>query len=230
MINLSFQSVYECWLELHLKKSSGENRRRLEQGHGHAEKFFLEKVWYPAFHQLEGLIPEFEIADFRDGTRFLDFAYLKSGLRLAIEIDGFRTHSSEITRWQFSDSLMRQNHLVLDGWKILRFSYDDLKEKPRMCQQLLQQFMGRSLIGNKKDTSADAFLELEVLRYASQLQHPIRPTDVIDLLKIKKREAQKLLHRMVLNQALLPAGNGTQRIRCYKVNQEQLHTLLFTSL
>lgn len=223
VIHLPFQASYESWLEMHLKKRKGESKRRLEQGHAHAEKLFLEKVWYPAFHELDGLYPEYEVDDFRDGIRFLDFAYLKAGLRLAIEIDGFRTHSTEVTRWQFSDSLMRQNHLVLDGWKILRFSYDDLKEKPRMCQQLLQQFMGRSLHGKKKESSAEEFLQLEILKHASLLKYHIRPSDVIGLLKIKKREAQKLLHSMVSKQMLLPAGNGTIRIRCYKINRDKLH-------
>lgn len=219
---MSFQASYECWLQIHLKERKGESKRRLEQGHGYAEKLFLEKVWYPAFQELDGLYPEYEVADFRDGTRYLDFAYTKAGLQLVIEIDGFRSHSAEITRWQFSDSLMRQNHLILDGWKILRFSYDDINEKPRMCQQVLQQFMGRSLIGSKKETSAEQFLQMEVLKYASRLTRHIRPSDVIDLLQIKKREAHRLLHSMALNQTLLPAGNGTKRIKCYKINRERL--------
>ncbi|MGO4549093.1 hypothetical protein AB4Z29_30325 [Paenibacillus sp. 2TAB23] len=139
---MSFHAIHERWLGVHLTEREGESKRRLLQGHGHAEKLFLEAVWFPAFFELEGLAPEYEIADFRDGIRFLDFAYIKNGLRLAIEIDGYRSHAAETSRWQFSDSLMRQNHLILDGWKLLRFSYDDIKEKPRMCQQLLQQFMG----------------------------------------------------------------------------------------
>lgn len=219
---MTFQAKYENWLNMHLLERQGENKRRLEQGTGHAEKLFLEAVWYPAFHEMDGLHPEYEIDDFRDGVRFLDFAYLKAGLRLAIEIDGYRAHSADLSRWQFSDSLMRQNHLILDGWKLLRFSYDDIKEKPRMCQQLLQQFMGRSFIGRKEETSAEIFLQQEILKYASESRVHVRPSDVIHLLKIKKRDAQKLLHGMVTRQLLLPAGNGTKRIRCYKINPEHI--------
>ncbi|WP_169083305.1 DNA-binding response regulator [Paenibacillus sp. PL91] len=170
------------------------------------------------------MYPEYEISASVTAPVFLDFAYLKAGLQLAIEINGFLTHPAEMTRWQFSDSLMRQNHLILDGWKILRFSYDDIKEKPRICQQLLQQFMGKSLIGKKNESSAENFLQLEVLKYSSRLEHPIRPADVIALLKIKKRDAQKLLQSMVQKQ-MLPAGNGTKRIRCYKINPEQQTSL-----
>jgi very-short-patch-repair endonuclease len=49
----------------------------------------------------------------------------------------------KLSRQQFSDQLIRQNHLIIDGWKVLRFSLDDVKERPRMCEQLVQQFMGR---------------------------------------------------------------------------------------
>ncbi|OMF22770.1 hypothetical protein BK133_25615 [Paenibacillus sp. FSL H8-0548] len=222
---MTFEVNYGHWLDTQIKNYKGERKRRLIEGHGHAEKLFTEKIWYPAFHDFDGLHAEYEVADFRDGSRFLDFAYLKDGLQLAIEIDGYRTHSAEISRWQFSDSLMRQNHLIVDGWKIIRFSYDDIKEKPRMCQQLLQQFMGKSLLGRKKVSSAEIFLQREVLKHASSLQYHIRPSDVIDLLKIKKRDAQKLLHSMVTKQLLLPAGKGTQRIRCYKINPEQPSSL-----
>jgi hypothetical protein len=85
------------------------------------------------------------------------------------------------------------------------------------------------LIGKKNETSAEDFLQLEVLKHSSTLAHPIRPADVIALLKIKKRDAQKLLHSMVQKQMLLPAGNGTRRIRSYKINPEQ-QASLFASL
>ena len=83
------------------------------------------------------LYPEFEVKDFRDGTRYIDFAYIRQGLKLAIEIDGYTTHASQISRTQFSDGLIRQNDLMIDGWKILRFSYDDVKDRPRMCEQII---------------------------------------------------------------------------------------------
>lgn len=188
-----------------LNSRKGESRRRLEQGLGHEEKHFLETVWYPAFMGLSGLYPEYEISASVTAPVFLDFAYLKAGLQLAIEIDGFRTHPAEMTRWQFSDSLMRQNHLILDGWKILRFSYDDIKEKPRICQQLLQQFMGKSLIGKKNESSAENFLQLEVLKYSSRLEHPIRPAGVIALLKSKKEMLKSCCRAWYKNKCCLRA-------------------------
>lgn len=220
---MTFELDYTKWVEKHFHNQKGERKGRFETGHGHAEKKFLENVWYPAFKQFEHLNPEYEIADFRDGTRYLDFAYIQYPLSLAIEIDGFSSHAGNITRWQFSDSLIRQNHLVLDGWKILRFSYDDVNEKPRFCQQLLQQFMGSRLVGHAEQTSLDDILELEIIRLAMRLHHHIRPSDVSEFLQISTNRAQKLLHSMRQKHSLLPAGDGNQRIRCYKVNMDYLN-------
>lgn len=97
VIILSFQAAYGNWLEKHLKERKGEEKRRLADGHGHAEKLFLERVWYPAMKQLNDLHPEYKVADFKDGARFLDSAFLKAPLRLAIEIDGFRSHAADIS-------------------------------------------------------------------------------------------------------------------------------------
>ncbi|MBW7454937.1 hypothetical protein ACFOLF_28745 [Paenibacillus sepulcri] len=67
---MAFLPVYRSWMEKHLNSRSGERERRLAEGHGHAEKLFLEKVWYPAFGEFENLHPEYEVADFRDGRAF----------------------------------------------------------------------------------------------------------------------------------------------------------------
>ena len=50
-----------------------------------------------------------------------------------------------IDRGRFGDNLMRQNQLVLDGWKIIRFSYDDLTQRKRRCQQMILH-MTRALV------------------------------------------------------------------------------------
>ncbi|WP_307203806.1 hypothetical protein [Paenibacillus harenae] len=68
----------------------GEDRRRLASEHGYAEKLFLEKVWFPVFQHFNCLTPEYEVDDYIDGKRYLDFAYIRDTLRLAIEIDGYK--------------------------------------------------------------------------------------------------------------------------------------------
>ncbi|GLX67696.1 endonuclease domain-containing protein [Paenibacillus glycanilyticus] len=131
---MTFHLTHQKWLNMHLKKRKDKAKERLVEGHAHAEVLFLQNVWYPAFRSFELLHPEYEVSDFKDGTRYIDFAYMRYPLKLAIEIDGYGSHSSKS---QFSDDRIRQNHLMIDGWRVLRFSYDDVKDRPRMCEQMV---------------------------------------------------------------------------------------------
>ncbi|CAN7455827.1 DUF559 domain-containing protein [Paenibacillus sp. LjRoot56] len=171
---MSFNQFYEEFLQFQLRERSGEALRRLQEGHGHAEKMFLEVIWWPAVGRFEYLHAEYPISDFKDGVRYLDFAYMRGTHLVCIEIDGYKAHHTDLNRWQFADQLTRQNHLVLDGWKILRFSYDEIKEKPRRCQQLILQMMG-SWFGEGQFGPVLTLEEREILRIAAQSNAPLLP-------------------------------------------------------
>ncbi|SDX90031.1 DNA-binding response regulator [Paenibacillus sp. CF384] len=222
---MTFQAAYQLWMDRQLHGQRGDGKQhKLEDGQGHAERLFLQQVWYPAFRNFDYLFGEYEVADFKDGTRYLDFAYIREPIKLAIEIDGYGPHSAKVSRWQFSNSLMRQNHLIIDGWQLLRFSYDDISEKPRACEQILQQFMGRWLggaNGNGRSRGASELLEAEVLRHGLRLNRPLRPRDVMELLQISREKAYQLLHQMHRNNLLQPSGKGTKTIRGFLVNRDQ---------
>lgn len=55
----------------------------------------------------------------------IDFAHV--GLRIAIEVDGRAHHTS---RRSFERDRDRQNALVLDGWLVLRFTWEQITERP----------------------------------------------------------------------------------------------------
>ena len=219
---MAFHSSYANWYQEQLKGRHGEGRRRLEESHGHGEKLFLENVWYPAFRQFDDLYPEYEVSDFRDGSRFLDFAFLRSPIRLAIEIDGFGPHYAKINRWQFSDHLTRQNHLIIDGWQVLRFSYDDVNEKPRMCIQLIQQFMGAWGGEESGPQGKRGIVEDAVLRMALRLERPMKIKDVCEFLQIHRNRACELIGEMVRKELLLPVRKGGQRVHFYSVNADKV--------
>ncbi|WP_240415526.1 endonuclease domain-containing protein [Paenibacillus periandrae] len=218
-MNPDFIEAYHAFLREHAGSRQGERLRRLTEGHGFAEKLFVEQVWWPAFGNFDNLHPEYEISDFRDGSRFLDFALLRNSVRLAIEIDGFGPHSQKISRSQFSDQWMRQNHLIIDGWKVLRFSYDDVKDRPRMCEQLIQQFMGKWFglkpVYHKRISSE----EKEIIRLAVRLHRLLTPKDVCIELDIEQQKARKLLHGLIEKGLLLPGGMGRKRIACYQLSK-----------
>ncbi|TYP68397.1 DUF559 domain-containing protein [Paenibacillus methanolicus] len=208
--------VIQQWLKAHERNRKGERKRRISGGLGHAETLFLKQVWWPAFMRLEGLHPEYEVKDFKDGSRFIDFAYFAGDLKLCIEIDGYGSHWRDLTRWQFADHLMRQNQLVIDGWHVLRFAYEEIKDKPRKCQQTIQQFLGRS------QTSGDAQLKGHKLnsyeRDLVRLFHAhgkISVRTASEFLHLSTDRARRVIAGMVDKELLLPARPELRRIHHY---------------
>ncbi|WP_243711685.1 DNA-binding response regulator [Paenibacillus sp. BK033] len=208
-------TLYEQWLESQLQAGGSERKRRLSEER-HAEDLFLKQVWLPAIGKLEHLHAEYEVDDYKDGQRFLDYAYLREPYKICIEIDGYGPHLRDADRRQFADNLMRQNHLILDGWMVIRFSYDDVKSRPRHCQQLLQQLFGKlfSLTSNNNNLSLQ---QKEILRYMQLVRKPVTPKDISLLLSISSKYARKLLIEMVSLTYLQPAKATVHRVRTYKL-------------
>jgi very-short-patch-repair endonuclease len=110
---------------------------------GRSEIIFLEQVWGPAFqYQFDGLKAEHPFKDAKGGQRFADFVYVKNGIRMLIEVDGFTTHARDISPGEFDDHLTRQNDLILSGWLVLRFSAHQVEKRPQVCARQLKQAIG----------------------------------------------------------------------------------------
>jgi very-short-patch-repair endonuclease len=63
----------------------------------------------------------------------IDFAWPE--LRLAVEIDGSSVHGPR----QLGSDLRRQNHIVLDGWMILRFTWVMVAKEPDGAGRVLKR-------------------------------------------------------------------------------------------
>jgi very-short-patch-repair endonuclease len=193
---MSFDEEYQVFLNSHLRARKGEALRRLQERHGKAEMIFLEKVWWPLFHNFLHLLPEYEIDDFKDGKRYLDFAYIRPGIRICFEIDRFGPHMKNISRWQFADQLDRQNHLLIDGWMVIRFSYDQIIERPRHCQQITQQIIGK-MLGQELDRLPLTSTEKEIIRFALKKGEAFTPLEIGALLNKCDKSARKILGELV---------------------------------
>lgn len=215
---MGFEEEYQTFMNAHLEARTGERLRRLQEGHNQAEMLFLKQVWWPLYNHFRYLHPEYEVDDFKDGKRYLDFAYIRPAIRICLEVDGYGPHLKSISRWQFSDSLERQNQLVIDGWTVIRFSYDQVKEKPRHCQQIIQQAIGRWL-GDELDQTSLSHIEKEVLRLAIRKGEAIYPIEVEKYLKISDKTVKKVLSKLVDKKMLLPAS-GNLRIRSYRLGDQ----------
>ncbi|MEF3301947.1 DNA-binding response regulator [Paenibacillus sp. GYB003] len=215
----NFEQAYGEWIGKHAGRRRGERLRRFKEGHGHAEKLFAETVWWPAFGSFDKLHPEYEVFDFKDGSRFLDFAYIQGDLRVCVEIDGFGPHRRDADRKQFADELNRQNHLVIDGWLVIRFAYDDVKERPRQCQQTLQQLFGKRL-GAGAEPESLTVLEKEAIRTDARQNGIVRPGALFAHLGVGRKKGNKLIDSLICKKWLDPVPNKF-RIRAYQLNDKR---------
>lgn len=215
---MGFEEEYLDFMNVHLQARTGERLRRLQEGHNQAEMLFLKQVWWPLFYHFKFLHPEYEVDDFKDGKRYLDFAYIRPALRICFEVDGYGPHLKNISRWQFSDSMERQNQLVIDGWTVIRFSYDQVNEKPRRCQQIVQQVIGRRL-GDELDQTTLSIFEKEVLRFVIRKGEAVSPIEVQKYLKLSDKTVKKILSILVDKKVLYPAA-GIKRVRSYRLGDQ----------
>ncbi|EPZ44114.1 hypothetical protein [Alicyclobacillus acidoterrestris] len=223
---MNFQQEYEAFLHYHRARRAGERLRRLQDGLGHAEQAFVESVWWPMFNHFQHLHPEYEIQDYNDGYRYLDFAYVLPHFRVAVEIDGIGPHWRNITQWKFSEHCQRQNHLVIDGWHVLRFTYEDVKERPRLCQRTIQQLLGNVNPAADSPIATASSVERDIIRIATRSAHPITPQLIAQLLDLHVRRAQSLLRSLAVKEWLTPAS-GTKRIRSYRLHPSRRNVRLW---
>lgn len=219
--DLELSEAYRSFIRHHTRRRTGKDRERVKDGLGHAERLFLESIWWPTFAHFDGLHPEYRVLDYRDAARYIDFAYIQPNFRIAIEIDGAGTHWRYITDEQFSDHCLRQNHLVTDGWYVLRFAYRDVQHRPRLCQQTIQQLIGRLLNDANDSLSTLSSAERQIVRFVAGQGHarPVTPGEVALHLRVTNRTAIRHLKALVSQNWLAPSS-GDARIRSY-----QLHPL-----
>ncbi|RKD24937.1 hypothetical protein BEP19_03620 [Ammoniphilus oxalaticus] len=213
-----FDEAYSLFLKKHIRLRKGECRQRLEDGLGYAEKLFLMNVWWPLFQQFQHLHPEYEVYDFKDGKRYIDFAYIRPNFKICFEIDGYGPHAKDISRWQFSDQLTRQNHLVIDGWHIIRFSVDQVQNEPRQCQQTSQLVIGR-LLGQAIDNTPLSIHEKEVVRLALSKGKSITNKEVQARLGLSDKPVRKILKDLVEKGLLSPTSRNARRIHSYQLTE-----------
>ncbi|HZG88063.1 DNA-binding response regulator [Paenibacillus sp.] len=212
-----FEEAHRLWIASHAGRRNGERRRRLEEGHLFLEKAFLEKVWWPAFGTLEDLHPEYEVRDYNDGRRFLDFAYQPFGARLALEADGYFPHIRDVDRWEYADNTLRDAHLVADGWTVLHFSSDIIKYRSRQAQQLLRQIVwGRGGQGMSSCLSPE---ERETLRFVKRKGAAATPKEVAAFLGRSRNTAGKLLRGLASRKLLRAANPDAKLVRSYEMTQ-----------
>lgn len=103
-----------------------------ERIHYDSEKLFLTEFLYPILGKrwLKYLIPQYPFIDSAGRSRKIDFVFKIDQVKIAFEVDGESYHSEDnITKELFDDNLNRQNEIILNGWLLQRFSYNQLLDQ-----------------------------------------------------------------------------------------------------
>jgi len=225
----TFEEVHGEWFRRHWKESVGVRRRLLERrvekrekfGEDGAETRFLRDVWWPEFGQLEDLHPEYETIDVLGRTRFLDFAYIRFPLLVDVEIDGFGPHLKNVSRYDFADERRRDAALGVMGWRVLRFSYDDVKENPLLCRELLKRWMEAAA---PKEPTESVVRERVIRMCLYQTSFGIN--DVIRLLGWSENPARNLLRRMLADNVLVSLNGNRRRVHRYGLHESYRRSFL----
>ncbi|SDX81923.1 transcriptional regulator [Paenibacillus sp. CF384] len=210
-----FDEVYHNWIEQHIAEEKSPRRREiLKKGLSHGSIEFLRLVWFPAIGNLEHLYPEYEVRDFNNGFRYLDFAYMPGSLKGCIEIQDFRSHARDIEVSRFKDLCMKQSLLVLDDWIFLPIAYLSIRDDPGVCKQLVLSFVGKFLA--RAAPTGLNWAEAEIMRYVHRLLRPVAPTELASHMLLTENRVRVLL-RSLMEKKLLEVASGSQRYRTYRL-------------
>lgn len=101
------------------------------------ERMFVQNVLTRVTDlDFSALSAQYHFKDDRGQPRRCDFVIREgSGVRIAIEVDGFDKvgRGAGMTRAEFVDWQRRQASLTAQGWRVLRFANSDVKHHPARC-------------------------------------------------------------------------------------------------
>lgn len=215
---MDFEEAYRDLLQRQTSLGNKRPEEMADKNRQYAEKMFLQKVWWPGFQNFTDLFPEYAVRDYKDGKRYIDFAYIRGPWRIAIEIDGISSHARDISQDEFADHLRRQNHLIIDRWNLLRFPYQDVKEHPKLCLQTIQQLIGRLTGEPTMELQDKKAADREILRFAFGVGRPVTAGDVAKLCHLTLRSARVHLKELMDEGWLEPASGSLQRICSYRIH------------
>ena len=96
-----------------------------------SEKLFVNEFLFPLLGKkgMKYVIPQYPFIDSEGKLRRIDFALIKDGKKIALEVNGETYHAEGIIpNEMFDDNLQRQNEILNAGWNLQRFSFNQLQD------------------------------------------------------------------------------------------------------
>ncbi len=97
-----------------------------------SEKLFVNEFLFPLLGEkgIKYVIPQYPFIDSEGRLRRIDFALIKDNKKIALEVNGETYHAEGIIpNEMFDDNLQRQNEILNAGWKLQRFSFNQLQDE-----------------------------------------------------------------------------------------------------
>lgn len=211
---MSFKEEHSRWLAEHMKRRTGERKGRLERGHAHGERMFVERVWWPIFGHFKDLHPEYEIADWRGRPYFIDFVWKTGTVSFAFEVKGYGPHVQNTDRTRYRQELNREIFLQIAGYRVVAIPYDDLEQHPDLTISLLRSLLTPYLGAEQMEGSRYNRLERDILRIAIRSDQYIRPIDIVNELGLNYRTVRKSMNSLCEKGRLRPIVTGDQSKIC----------------
>ena len=101
----------------------------------------LEDLLYKLVESAVGLPPAVRQYWVWDGTQWRRFDLAWPEVRLAVEVDGWETHGS---REAFQDDRERDALMVAIGWRVLRFTWDDVVNRPSYVLSVIRRTLSQN--------------------------------------------------------------------------------------
>lgn len=121
---------------------------RKSSGNSGSEDRFIE-LFCEAFGAENGqyVYLQYPIVDIYGKHRTIDFAVNLPDGRVAFEIDGNQWHQPGVVSTEkYHDDLLKQNSIVYNGWRIYRWTSEQLERSPERVKDELITFLGQSPI------------------------------------------------------------------------------------
>ena len=109
--------------------------------------------------------------------------------------------------------MLRDKHLLADGWTVIHYSSDVIRYRSRQAQQLLRQIVwGREgRIQGEEFTIA----EREAIRYGKRKGGPISPSELGAYLGRTRGVAASILRCLARKQIYRPVNPDSKQVRWY---------------
>ncbi|MCC2687152.1 MAG: DNA-binding response regulator, partial [Paenibacillaceae bacterium] len=137
---------------------------------------------------------------------------------------GFDTHVTKMDREKLADEHDRQNSMTYHRFSIVRFTYDQLTQKPADCVKFLKLLL-RKLENESSWMDHLTARERLVFQYALRCgERAFGLQEVMAVVGMGEKQVRHLLRNLAEAGWIVTDGNA-KRVRSYRINPEVWHKM-----